>query len=104
MLYSVIPASTIGFRGCLSGCISPICQPLLIAFWIPFLVFETSESSCLMILVSILIFLSDSGVRTHPLEIIYLRSVIFGKPFSSALLTERCGSQSNEINQIIKYY
>ncbi|PPQ79827.1 hypothetical protein CVT25_002981 [Psilocybe cyanescens] len=36
-----IPASTIGFRGCLSGCTSSLCQPLLIAFWIPFFCFET---------------------------------------------------------------
>ncbi|KDR80939.1 hypothetical protein GALMADRAFT_1116183 [Galerina marginata CBS 339.88] len=36
-----IPASTIGFKGCLSGCTSPLCQPLLIAFWVPFFCFET---------------------------------------------------------------
>jgi len=36
-----IPASTIGFRGCLSGCTSSLCQPLLIAFWVPFFLFET---------------------------------------------------------------
>ncbi|KAF9483023.1 hypothetical protein BDN70DRAFT_963748 [Pholiota conissans] len=36
-----VPANSIGLRGCLSGCTSPLCQPLLIAFWVPFLVFET---------------------------------------------------------------
>ncbi|KAF8159258.1 hypothetical protein B0H34DRAFT_396508 [Crassisporium funariophilum] len=36
-----IPASLIGFKGCLSGCTSSLCQPLLIAFWIPFFLLET---------------------------------------------------------------
>ncbi|KAG2012066.1 hypothetical protein CC2G_012111 [Coprinopsis cinerea AmutBmut pab1-1] len=38
-----VPAARkIGLVGCLSGCTHPICQPLLITFWIPFLLFETS--------------------------------------------------------------
>ncbi|KJA22753.1 hypothetical protein HYPSUDRAFT_66757 [Hypholoma sublateritium FD-334 SS-4] len=40
-LETFIPANTIGVRGCLSGCTSSLCRPLLIAFWVPFLVFET---------------------------------------------------------------
>ncbi|TFK17666.1 hypothetical protein FA15DRAFT_675918 [Coprinopsis marcescibilis] len=36
-----VPASTLGLVGCLSGCTSPVCRPLLIAFWIPFMLFET---------------------------------------------------------------
>ncbi|KAH6915690.1 hypothetical protein BKA70DRAFT_1253505 [Coprinopsis sp. MPI-PUGE-AT-0042] len=37
-----VPASTLGLHGCLSGCASPLCKPLLIAFWVPFIVFETT--------------------------------------------------------------
>ncbi|KAF5340978.1 hypothetical protein D9611_005886 [Ephemerocybe angulata] len=37
-----VPASALGLVGCLSGCTGPMCKPLLIAFWVPFLVFETT--------------------------------------------------------------
>ena len=40
----VVSASSLGLRGCLSGCTSKICQPLLIGFWVPFLLLETSKS------------------------------------------------------------
>jgi len=40
-LETFIPADTIGVQGCLSGCTSSLCRPLLIAFWVPFLAFET---------------------------------------------------------------
>jgi len=36
-----VSASSLGLRGCLSGCTSKICQPLLIGFWVPFLLLET---------------------------------------------------------------
>lgn len=41
--FLVIPADTIGVQGCLSGCTSSLCRPLLIAFWVPFLAFETRK-------------------------------------------------------------
>ncbi|KAF8159259.1 hypothetical protein B0H34DRAFT_702743, partial [Crassisporium funariophilum] len=35
------PASSIGFVGCLASCTDSRCQPLLIAFWLPFFLLET---------------------------------------------------------------
>ncbi|KAF9054628.1 hypothetical protein BJ165DRAFT_1440164 [Panaeolus papilionaceus] len=40
-LETISSASLIGVRGCLSGCTNPVCQPLLIGFWVPYLFFET---------------------------------------------------------------
>ncbi|TEB28798.1 hypothetical protein FA13DRAFT_1735324 [Coprinellus micaceus] len=38
----LVPATNYNLVGCLSGCTQPLCKPLLIVFWIPFLLFETS--------------------------------------------------------------
>ena len=40
---SDIPASLIGLTGCLFSCAGPLCHPLLVTFWMPFLLFESRK-------------------------------------------------------------
>ena len=42
-LTSVTPASAFGLSGCILACTNEICKPMLIGFWVPFVLFETSE-------------------------------------------------------------
>lgn len=40
---SVTPASAFGLSGCILACTHKTCKPMLIGFWVPFVLFETSE-------------------------------------------------------------
>ncbi|KAF9054626.1 hypothetical protein BJ165DRAFT_1590508 [Panaeolus papilionaceus] len=40
-LETISSAAAINIRGCLSECVHPVCNHLLIGFWIPYLLFET---------------------------------------------------------------
>ncbi|KAF8194697.1 hypothetical protein BJ912DRAFT_924159 [Pholiota molesta] len=57
-----LPADEIGLRGCLSGCTSPLCRPLLIAFWVPFLAFETLLAARMSGSTTILRILARDGI------------------------------------------
>ena len=71
-LISVTPASTLGLSGCILGCTNGMCKPMLIGFWIPFVLFETSELLHFVLRLSWDEFPPTSHLWTHRMEIIQI--------------------------------